>query len=216
MRIILLAVVLVLSGASSAAAAPVISLRVAPSAGAILGDEHRVFGAVQSGETPLPGQVVVLEARPAGRQAFRTLDAATTGARGEYRFDRRFDRNQTLRVTAAGATATARAFVFPRARLTVRTVRRNVVRITQSFPAVSGLRVNARTSFYLGRARARTAPFVKRATVRRSGRRHVARATIRVPVAYKRRFSYAACLQARPGSALGDPEARCPRRSFRF
>lgn len=218
MRIALLTLVLLTSGAaaSPAAAAPRLTLRVTPSGGATLGGEHRIAGALTDGGAPVADQVVTLESQPAGSEAFTVLDTATSGPDGEYRFDREFDRNQLLRVSAAGATRERAAVVFPDFRLSVRTVRRNVVRITQSFPADKGVPVRARSSFYVGPARAKTARFVKRATLRRRADRYLAQVTVRVPVRYKRRFAYAACLQAREGSALGDPEARCPRRSFRF
>lgn len=206
---------LLLSSVSSAAAAPMLTLRVAPAGGAIVGQPHRISGALTDGGVPVPGQVVTLEARPAGAAAFAPIGTVSTQADGGYRFDRAFDRNQRLRVSAAGTLAEGVAAVFPAVRLSARTVRPNVIRMTQSFPAEAGLPVLARTSFYLGRARAATARFVRRVTVQRRGARYQARATVRVPAAYRRRFSYAACFQARPGSALGDPAVRCPRRTFR-
>lgn len=216
MRTVVLTLVLLLSSASSAAAAPVLTLRVTPTGGATLGQSHRIAGTLTDGGAPVAGQVVTLQARPAGAAAFAPIGTVTTGEGGRYAFDRRFDRSQRLRVSAAGALAGGAAAVFPVVRLSARTLRRNVIRITQSFPAEAGVPVLARTAFYLGRAGSETARFVKRATVRRRGTRYLAQATVRVPVAYRRRFAYAACLQARPGSALGDPDVRCPRRTFRF
>lgn len=216
MRIALLALVLLLSGASSAAAAATVTIRVTPTAGTTLGESHSVRGVLRDGAAALGGQPVTLEAQAAGEEAFSVLATTTTDGAGGYRFDREFDRNQRLRVSAGVATAEGAATVFPEFRLSARTVRRNVVRITQSFALQAGVPVRGRVTLYLGPARAATARFAKRVTLRRRGDRYLAQGDVRVPVRYKRRFAYAACLQVRAGSALGDPAARCPRRSFRF
>jgi hypothetical protein len=99
----------------------------------------------------------------------------------------------------------------------VKTVAPNVVRITQTLNVPSNVRLTAPSRFYLGRARARTAPFRVAARPRRvRPGLFRARASVRVPVRYGGRFSYAACFRATPGAGLGDPKADCPKSAFTF
>jgi len=91
------------------------------------------------------------------------------------------------------------------------------VQITQTFTVPRDVVLKAPTRFYLGRARAATAAFVRAGGTRRvRAGRFRARVTVRVPAAYRGRFSYAACFRATRGSGLGDPKATCPTRRFRF
>jgi hypothetical protein len=121
-----------------------------------------------------------------------------------------------VRVAGADTAVKGRAIVFPRARVSVRTVGRNRIRITHTLRAPAGVPVRGRSRFYLGRVRARSARYVESARARRaSSRRYVARVTVRVPARYRGRFSYAACFRAAAGSGMGDPGRRCPSRSFR-
>jgi len=194
-----------------------VELRVSPRHGLVLGGEHRLSGTLfDGGGRPAPGQLVTLDARAPGGGPFVRLDSATTGAQGQYRFARVFRRNTRVRASGGGSTAGANAYVFPRAGLSVRAVRRNVVRLRQVLTGPSTARIRGRTRFYLGRRGARTAPL--RATARvhrvRAGR-FVARAEIRVPVRYGGRFAYAACFRAGRSSSMGDPGLSCARR-FRF
>jgi len=220
MRTTFLAVLLSLLAAAPASAAE-LSLGIAPRDGAILGEEHRFAGELTQDGAPLAGQVVTLEVRPHPyTAAFTTLDTATTGEGGEYRFVADLDRNHEVRVQASGAatvTAAARAYVFPRARLSVRTVRRNVVRITQTFRVARNAGLRARSRFYVARRGAKAARYARSAAARRVGPdRYIAQVDVRIPRAYRGRFSYGACFRVSGGSRLGDPEATCPRRTLRF
>ena len=220
MRIALLTVLLLLAGAAPAAAAE-LTLGTAPRDGAILGEDSRFAGTLTDAGKPLAGQEVTLEVRRHPfTGAFEFGQTVKTGADGAFRFVRRLSRNTDVRVSALGMGATSptlRAYVFPRARVSARTVRRNVVRITQSFTVPTTVRLSAPSRFYLGRGKAASARFVRAARPRRvRAGRYLARVDVRVPKAYKGRFSYAACFRATAGSGLGDPKATCPRRTFRF
>lgn len=222
MRLALTTLLLLLAAAAPARAAPVgITIAGAPRDGAILGEDTRIAGVVTRDGAPLPGQLVTLEGRAHPFDGpFRPRGALVTGRDGGYRFEARLRRNEDVRVVTAGggaASRTLRVYVFPRATLTAETVRRNVVRLTQTLTVPSNVRLTAPTRFYLGRSRAETAPFRVAARPRRvrSGL-YRARASVRVPVRYGGRFSYAACFRATPGAGLGDPKAGCPRSAFRF
>jgi len=217
MRTALLTLLFLLCGAAPAAAAE-LTLDIGPRGGVVLGEEHKLSGLLTEGGDPLPGQVVVLEAlRHPYSGEFVELARATTGAVGDYRFDRRFTRNAEIRVTAAGASAEKRLHVFPVGRITSRTVGRNRVRLAQFLRAPKDAVVRGRTRLYVGRARARTARFVQSAIPRRRrAGTYVARLTVRIPASYRGRFSFAACFVASPRSGLGDPGESCPRRSFRL
>jgi hypothetical protein len=223
MRIVLLTLLLV-SFASPALAAD-LTLNVVPREGAIFGEEHRFAGALTQAGKPLPGQVVFLWARPHPyRGTFEELERTTTDAGGRYSFLEQLERNHQVQVRSqatttfpAASSRVARAYVFPSARLTARTVRRNVVQITQTLTVPRDVVLKAPTRFYLGRARAATAAFVRAAGPRRvRAGRFRTRVTLRVPAAYQGRFSYAACFRATKGSGLGDPKASCPARRFAF
>lgn len=215
MRTALLTLIVLLCTAAPAAAAE-ITLDIGPRGGVVLGEEHKLSGLLTQDGDPLPGQVVVLEAlRHPYSGEFVELARATTGVVGDYRFDRRFRRNAEIRVTAAGASAERRLHVFPTARITSRTVGRNRVRLAQFLTGPRDTVVRGRTRFYIGRARARTARFVRSAIPRRRrAGTYVARLTVRIPASYRGRFSFAACFKASARSALGDPRETCPRRSF--
>jgi hypothetical protein len=226
MRVVLATCILLLLAPSAAAAG--LSLTVTPREGAIYGEEHRFSGRLTGGPRPLPGRIVVLRARPHPYSgAFTPVAETVTDADGRYSFLQELRRNHQVQVRApappvtppasAASSRVARAYVFPAARLSARTVRPNVVRITQELTVPRDVVLRAPSRFYLGRARAATATFVRTARPRRvrAGRFRV-RVTVRVPAAYDGRFSYAACFRATKGAGLGDPKAGCPRRTFRF
>ncbi|HEX8102648.1 MAG TPA: hypothetical protein VF533_08560 [Solirubrobacteraceae bacterium] len=218
MRTLVLSFLILALGASPAAAAE-ISLKIGPREGVVLGDAHRISGVLTDDDgDPLPDQVVTLSVRAWPYEGdYRDIDTGTTGPDGEYRFNPTFDRNQRLRVSAAGAAKAKRAAVFPRAKLSYRTVGRNRVRLIQVLEGPKPVGIRGVTRFYLGRAKAVAARFVKASSPRRrEPGRYVARKTVRIPKAYKGRFSYAACFKAGRGSGLGDPAKGCPRRRFRF
>lgn len=202
-----------------------VSLNVTPRQGAIYGEEHRLAGALTQGGRPIPGQTVLLTARAYPYDgAFEVLTQTLTDERGRYSFLQEFARNHQVRIRSqaspvapAASSRVASAYVFPRARISARTIRPNIVRITQTLTVPRDVVLKAPTRFYLGRARAATATFVRGARPRRvSAGRFTARVTVRVPEAYGGRFSYAACFRATKGSGLGDPKASCPARRFIF
>lgn len=224
MRLAFLTVLLAALGtaAPARAAIPALTLATTPREGAILGQATRVTGVLRQDGVPLAGRTVTLEGRAHPFDGpFAPLAAQATRADGRYAFSERLQRNHDLRVvTAAPGPArgrTVRVYVFPRARLEAATLERGVVRLTQTLTVPTSVRVTAPTRFYLGRSGARTAPYRVSARPRRvRAGVYRARATIRVPAAYRGRFSYAACFRATPGAGLGDPKATCPARAFRF
>lgn len=219
MRTALATILLLLLGGAAPAAAAEIKLKVGPREGVELGEPHRISGVLTDDDgDPLPDQVVTLSVRPWPYDGpYEVLDTGTTGPAGEYRFDPTFRRNQRIRVSALGASEAAQAAVFPHARLTYRTVGRNRVRLIQILTGPAPVGISGRTRFYIGRARAVAARFVKSsAPERRRPGRYVARRTVRIPARFHGRFSYAACFRASNGSGLGDPDKPCPRRRFEF
>ena len=45
--------------------------------------------------------------------------------------------------------------------------------------------------------------------------RYRARATVKIPRRFDGRFQYVSCFPYSPGSGMGDPDLRCPKRSAR-
>lgn len=213
---------LVLLAVPGGASAAQVTIEVGPEEGVRYGSEHRIAGALTAdGRAPLAGQEVVLEARahPYGG-AFQAVERATTDADGGFVFARALDRNHEVRVLApvsAARSATVRAFTFPRTRLTYRQIRPSVVRLTQVYWTPRDVRLRGTSRLYVGSGTARTGRV--RATLRprrvRAGRYEVS-AVVRIPASYAGRFQFSGCLSVDPGSALGDPAARCPRRVWRF
>ena len=217
MRPLLVALLLVLLAAAPAAAAT-LSLTAEPSSGVVLGGSHELRGTVEEAGEPLADEAVILTARALrGPRRFAPLGRTTTGSRGGFAFEKAFDRNVAIRVTAAGERRTRRLYVFPRARIADRTVGRNRVQLIQYLRGPKDVRILGASRFYLGRPHAARAPAVGVARVRRRrAGRYVARLTVRVPKRYKGRFSYAVCFRASRRSGMGDPAEACPRRRFSF
>src|SRR4051812_13904423 len=150
MRAALLVLLVALLGAFPAAAsAAELTLRIDPPEGAVFGEELVLRGVLTQAGAPVPATLVVLEVRASGGTDYVRLDTATTGPDGAYVFARAFGRNVRLRVSAPGAQVFATGFVFPRARVTVDTVARNVVRITQALRGPPSAHIRGRTRFYL-------------------------------------------------------------------
>jgi hypothetical protein len=201
------------------AAAAEVEARVDPSGGVRYGAETTVEGRVTDAGAPQSGQAVVLEARRFPfRGRWEPLATAVTAADGSFAFARELDRNHRLRVRhqpSGDLSPAATAFVFPSFTLAFEEVRAGVVRITQVYRVPRDVRLSAATRFYVGPQDARRARL--RATVRtrrmRAGRyRAVAR--VRIPDSYDGRFRYVSCFRYSPGSGMGDPRRRCPRRSY--
>ena len=210
---------LVLLLPSSAAAAD-LRLALASDSGVQYGTAHELAGSLREESAPLPGQVVELQGRPYPYKGeFRTLAKATTRADGTFGFKRRFDRNMDLRAVApaqAEQTEALRAYVYPRPRSTFKALTGSRLRITQFLRTAPNVRLTARTTFYLGPEKAKSAPPVARAKPRRIGRgRFKATATVKLPRAWKGAFRYGSCFRYSEGSGMGAPGAECPKR-YRF
>jgi hypothetical protein len=216
-RSLVLATLLLLAAAPAASAAPRIELDVTPRE-TRYGDVTTFSGTVTDSGQPLAGQEVVLEVLgyPFTGE-FEELARTRTDAKGAFRFERRLNRNHSVRVLAAGVTsARERAYVFPRPELKFVALNPRVIRLTQRYRVPRGVRLERPTQFYVGPRGKPTAPRAAVADVRRTGPgRFMSTALVRIPSAWEGRFRYASCFRYTPGSGMGDPRARCPRR-FRF
>jgi hypothetical protein len=214
-----LAVALVLALAVPADAAEV-AARLDVPGGVRYGAETVVTGAVTEAGVPVPGRPVVLEGRRfpfAGD--WQLLASGVTGADGSYELARELDRNHELRVReemASAVSPTLKAYVFPSFRLGFQELPAGAIRITQTYQVPRDVRLRARTRFYVGpqsRRRARLRAVVPTRRVRPGRYRAVAR--IRIPASYGGRFRYVSCFAYTPGSGMGNPSRRCPRKTFR-
>ncbi len=217
MRLLLTVFLLLLFPGTAAAAE--LSLAVSPE-GVRYGSPQEAEGRLTEGAAPLAGQVVELQARAYPFDgAYETIATATTGLDGAYAFERRFDRNVQLRAVAPAQQETSpqrRAYVFPRPRSTFKALPGGRLRITQYLRTPRGVRLTARTNFYLGPKKAKTAPRAATAKPKRIGQgRFKATATVTHPRAWKGSFRYGSCFRYSDGSGMGDPKARCPKR-YRF
>jgi hypothetical protein len=227
-----IAVALVLAAPAPAAAAEV-SLTVTPAAGVRLGSAIELAGRATDAGAPLAGRTVRLEVRSHPFKApWRSRVTAVTGADGGYSFAPELDRNHQVRVRLVGVapepdalSAEREAFVRPASALTFRQRGRRVVRLRQVYRVPRDVRLSAPTRFYVGpcrrgrggRCTARRAPFRVAAETRRlRAGRYLATAAVRVPESYGREFRYVSCSDYSPGSGMGDPDQRCPRRFLRL
>ena len=218
MRLLLTVLLLLLLPGTAAAAD--LSLTLSPAAGVRYGAVQAANGRLTDGAAPLAAQAVELRARAYPYEgAFETIATAQTDAAGAYAFERRFRRNVQLQVLAPAQQASSplrRAYVFPRPRSTFLALDDGRLRITQYLRTPVGVRLTARTIFYLGPETAETAPRVAAAKPRRIGRgRFRATATVGLPPAWRGSFRYGSCFRYSEGSGMGDPQASCPRR-YRF
>ena len=118
------------------------------------------------------------------------------------------------------------AFVLPAFTLSFSQRGARVLRLKQTYTVPRDARLSAPTRFYVGpcrrgrdrrvhgAARAGSAPRRRRAAC--APGRYVARATVRIPASFRGRFRYVSCFLYSPGSGMGDPEQRCPRRFARL
>lgn len=196
-----------------------ISVAVSPADGLQFGSgDHRISGQLTESGTGLPGQVVTLEARRFPYEGeFVALQTATTGQQGRYVFHQELDRNHEVRVTAAtpspAASPTLVAFVYPRlVRLSFTQRGRNRIRLRQRYSTPEDVVLTARTYFYLGPRRGRSARLHVRARTRRiSPGRFEATAVLNVPRRYRGRFRYVSCISGDPRAGMGDPAEVCGR-----
>jgi hypothetical protein len=222
----LILALLVLAALPAGASAAVAKLELVPERGVDSGDTQAVTGKVTGAfGAPLVGRQVVLEAHGYPfRRPYAPIATATTGLDGRFAFERRFDRNQRVRVLVPETgerSAFAAVYVFPPTALTFSLVRRNVIRIVQTYRAPRDITLTAPTFFYVGRA---GRPVASRAAksdtrpLRRKGRRVRGRfrsvAQVRIPAAWKGRFRYASCFPYNAG--MGNPKLGCPKRRYRF
>ena len=210
----------------AAASAAVIGIEVTPKGGADFGEIQSVTGKLTGPYgAPLVGRQVELEIRRYPyKKRFRSVAKAQTGLDGRFGFERAFDRNHEVRVVApefGDRSAADHVLVFPRTSLTFQLVRRNVIRLVQSYRTPKGVRLTAPTLFYVGRAGKPKAPLAAKAKtrpIRRKGKRvkgrFRARALVRIPKAWKGRFRYASCFPYNAG--MGNPKLGCPKKRYKF
>jgi hypothetical protein len=230
----LLIALLALALAPAAASATVIDIAVAPASGADFGESHTVTGKITGPYgAPLVGRSVVLEARPYPfrKRTFKAVETATSGLDGRFAFDHAFDRNQQARVSApefpGDHSFVLPAYVFPRTALSFGLVRRNVIRLVQTYRTPKDVKLTAPTLFYVGKAGKKRAPLaakVKTKPVRARGTkgkkgklkkgRFRATAIVRIPRAWKGRFRYASCFPYNAG--MGNPKLGCPKKTYKF
>ena len=169
---------------------------------------------------------VELQARPYPFKggAFKAVATATSGADGRFAFEHAFDRNQQIRVVAPATgdrSAVKTIYVFPRAHLTFELVRRNMIRLIQTYRTPTNVKLTAPTLFYVGKAGKLRAPFAARAKttpVKRKGKvrkgRFRSTTVVRIPKAWQGRFRYASCFPYNAG--MGNPKLGCPKKRYTF
>ena len=228
----LILALLALALVPAAASAAVVEIEVSPAGGADFGETHAVTGKLTGPYgAPLVARQVQLEIRRYPyRGPFVPADTATTGLDGRFAFEHEFDRNHQVRVLApefGDRSALAPVYVFPRTNLTFSLVRRNVIRIVQTYRTPRSVRLTAPTLFYVGRSGRPRAPLAARAKTKRVTRkvkgkrkrqvvkgRFRASAQVRIPAAWKGRFRYASCFPYNAG--MGNPKLGCPKKRYKF
>jgi hypothetical protein len=222
----LLIALLALAVLPTAASAAVVDFSVTPEDGADYGEPHTITGRLADANgAPLANRQVMLEVRAYPfREAFRPLATATSGADGRFVFEQPLDRNYVVRAFAPESgdrSRSTRAYVFPRSNLTFTLVRRNVIRIVQSYRTPVDVKLTKPTLFYVGRRGKQTAPRAARADtkpVKRKGKvqkgRFRASAQVRIPAAWKGHFRYASCFPYNAG--MGNPKLGCPKKRYTF
>ena len=216
----------------AAAAAAVVEIEITPEGGADFGEAHAVTGKLTGPYgAPLVGRQVALEVRRYPyKQPFRPAGTATTGLDGRFAFEQEFDRNHRVRVLApefGGRSRGKPVYVFPRTRLTFSLVRRNVIRVVQTYRTPESVKLTAPTLFYVGKSGKPRAPLAAKAQTKAVTRkvkgskkrrpvkgRFRASAQVRIPAAWKGRFRYASCVPYNAG--MGNPRLGCPKQNYKF
>ena len=238
-RTALLAIAVTLVAAVPASAAEV-SLTVSPAGGVRLGDAIGISGRATDKGVPLVGRVVRLEVK---RHPFKgdweNERLTTTAADGSFSFSPRLGRNHRVRVRLLARPPSSpyvipetdtlsprrNAYVLPAFRLTFSQRGPRVLRLRQVYRVSKGVKLTAPTRFYVGpcradaagRCTARRAKFRSAAPTRRlRARRYVSTTRFRLPRSFQGRFQYVSCFVYSPGSGMGDPGQRCPRRFARL
>ena len=103
-------------------------------------------------------------------------------------------------------------------------MRRNVIRLVQTYRTPKNVKLTAPTLFYVGKAGKKRAPLRRRepspsrARSRRKGKirkgRFRATAVVRIPRAWSGRFRYASCFPYNAG--MGNPKLGCPKKKYKF
>jgi hypothetical protein len=228
----LAAIALALTAAEPASAAEV-SLSLESEAGVRLGVATELGGRVTEAGAPLPDREVELELR---RHPYKGAWRATgitdmTDAEGRYSFARELDRNHQVRVRLAGVPPSGDVFSPPREAYVLPAFTHSFdqrggrrVRLRQVYTVPRDVKLTAPTRFYVGpckpgkngKCKVRFAPFRIAAETRRlRAGRFEARATIRLPRSYDGDFQAVSCFRYSPGSGMGDPDQRCPKRWMR-
>jgi hypothetical protein len=233
----LLIALLALALVPAAASAAVLDIQVSPRGGTEFGEAHTITGKLTGPYgAPLVGRQVELEVRsyPYRGRSFRSIAQALSGLDGRFAFEQAFPRNHQVRVFApefGDRSAVAPVYVFPRTALSFDLVRRNVIRVVQTYRTPKNVKLTAPTLFYVGRAGKPRAPLAARAKtrpVRRKGKvrngkvrkgkirkgRFRASALVRIPRAWGGRFRYASCFPYNAG--MGNPRLGCPKKRYRF
>jgi hypothetical protein len=185
------------------------------------GTTHTVEGTLVDGTTALGAQEVVLEGRRYPYEgSYRVIARTTTDADGRFTFKPKLDRNHRLRVAAPAQKATSKvlqAYTLPAFELSFRALKPGVVRLYQRYTVPSTVRLTSPTYFYLGRRGA------KRASLRRTGAlertkagRYSSQVDVTLPDSWHGAFRYASCFRPSPATGMGDPGAKCAKRSLAF
>ena len=219
MRLVTLLLGALLLVPATASAADV-SISLESGAGVQYGSAHEVRGRLAEGTAPLAGQAIELRGRAYPYEGdFSTLATTVTDGAGAFGFDRKFDRNMQLQVVAPPQGAfskVVRAYVFPRPKSTFKALAGGRLRITQILRTPANIKLSAKTNFYLGPKKAKSAARVATAKPKRIGTgRFKATAVVKLPSAWKGSFRYGSCFRYSEGSGLGDPGASCPKK-YRF
>jgi hypothetical protein len=228
----LIIALLVLAALPAVASAAVVEIQISPESGVDFGETHAITGKLTGPYgAPLVGRQVALEIRRYPfKSAFQPAGTATTGLDGRFAFEHAFDRNNEVRVLApefGDRSEVKSAYVFPRTSLSFSPVRRNVIRILQTYRTPKGVRLTAPTLFYVGKAGKPRAPLAARAKTKAVTRkvkgskkrkrvkgRFRASAEVRIPAAWKGRFRYASCFPYNAG--MGNPNLGCPKKRYKF
>jgi hypothetical protein len=232
LRTALAAIALALAPAAPASAAEV-SLTLESEAGVRLGIATELSGRVTEAGAALPDREVELELRrhpyTGGWRATGITDV--TDADGRFSFARKLDRNHQVRVRLAGVPPAADVFSPPREAYVLPAYTHSFdllggrrVRLRQVYTVPRDVELTAPTRFYVGpcrrgedrRCEARWIRFRVAAETRRvRAGRFAANATIRIPKAFGGDFQSVSCFRYSPGSGMGDPHQRCPKRWMR-
>ena len=228
----LIIALLVLAAVPAAASAAVVEIEISPEGGADFGETHAVTGKVTGPYgAPLVGRQVALEvSRYPYEQPFRPAGTATTGLDGRFAFEQEFDRNHRVRVLvpeSGDRSVVENVYVFPRTSLTFSLVRRNVIRMVQTYRTPKSVTLTAPTLFYVGKsgqpralraAKAETSAVTRKVKGKKKRQRVHGRfrasADVRIPAAWKGRFRYASCFPYNAG--MGNPRLGCPKKRYKF